>query len=917
MKVDELKVLITAQTTGLRNGVAQAKSQLKGLEKASNETSSVIKNSLGKSLLKITAVTAVVAAVTKVSKAAIQAASDLAEVQNVVDVAFGEASSEINEFAQNAISQFGITEYQAKKTASTLMAMANGMGIAKEAGKTMSVQLTGLAADMASFYNVTQDVAETALRSIFTGETESLKKFGVVMTEANLKAYALSKGITKEYQSMTQAEKVALRYNYVLNATKNAQGDYARTSGSWANQVKLLSNQWQSLLAILGQGLIQVLTPLLQMLNKLLGYLIAIGKEISRAFNFSKAEDSTSSLNVGVGETSDGLVEAEKNAKKLQNTIGGFDELNILKGKDEEVTPSVSVGDIGELDTYFDMNKAVDESTSKLDELKNKFKELRDEFKNLDGVKTLSESLGSTFKKAFENIKVSSDNIKSLFSSMFTDIKNTIDKWAKPILNSMANVFNSIWTTIIGPSIELITKEWRDFTQILGNVWDKYGANILDKIGETVNGIIGTFQLLWDNVIGPIVKPFLDALSEFWDECMVGIIESTLSAVAEVIDCALTIYNEFIKPIIDWLLNKLQPVVKSVSDFVIDILSYVLKQTGEIIQRVINVLRDLIGFLKSVFTGDWQSAWTYIKDILYNVWELMKSLIKNALNIIYETIKNVWNVIASLTETIWTMIKDFLSAIFNVIKDLVTSIWTAIKNFISSILNAIKETFVTIWESIKNKVSNICSALRDTIITLWENIKDTLLKFGETIKNGVINAFTSLKDGVVNVFNVLKNAIKTPINGIIGFINGMISGVTSGINAVVKALNKINIDIPDWVPVFGGKSFGFNLGTISAPQIPYLAKGGVIKQPTMAMMGEYAGANRNPEIVTPQSLLENIIAAQNSDLANVYIQVGRQIIGAIEKQNLSVKIGDDVISSAAARGNRNYYNRTGVSQFGV
>jgi len=131
-------------------------------------------------------------------------------------------AGEVDAFAKTAIKQLGMSETTAKRMSSTFMAMGNGMGVVGENGKNMALQLTTLAADMASFYNVSQDVAETALKSVYTGETESLKKFGVVMTEANLQAYALSQGITKQYSAMSQAEKVMLRYNYVMSTTANA-----------------------------------------------------------------------------------------------------------------------------------------------------------------------------------------------------------------------------------------------------------------------------------------------------------------------------------------------------------------------------------------------------------------------------------------------------------------------------------------------------------------------------------------------------------------------------------------------------------------------------------------------------------------------------------------------------------------------
>ena len=196
-------------------------------------------------------------------KQAVSIASDLQEVQNVVDTAFGSMSDEANKFADTALESFGMSELTAKQASSTFMAMANGMGIVGEKGSEMSLTLTGLTGDMSSFFNVSQDVAQTALSSIFTGETESLKKFGVVMTETNLQQFAFSEGINKNVADMTEAEKVQLRYNFVLDRTKLAQGDFAKTSDSWANQTRTLNERFKEFMGTIGEDFIVILEPLL------------------------------------------------------------------------------------------------------------------------------------------------------------------------------------------------------------------------------------------------------------------------------------------------------------------------------------------------------------------------------------------------------------------------------------------------------------------------------------------------------------------------------------------------------------------------------------------------------------------------------------------------------------------------------
>ena len=202
---------------------------------------------------------------------AIELASDLQEVQNVVDTAFGEMSGQVDNFAQNAVKQFGMSELSAKQTAGKFMSMSTAMGITGQAATDMALNITGLSGDMASFYNVSQDVASTALASIWTGETETLKQYGIVMTQTNLEQFAMQQGITKTIAEMTEAEKVQLRYNFVLEATKNAQGDFAKTSDSWANQQRVLSESVNALSASIGEGLMETLQPFLQIINDIVG----------------------------------------------------------------------------------------------------------------------------------------------------------------------------------------------------------------------------------------------------------------------------------------------------------------------------------------------------------------------------------------------------------------------------------------------------------------------------------------------------------------------------------------------------------------------------------------------------------------------------------------------------------------------
>lgn len=208
-----------------------------------------------------------VAAVVSFGKSCLDLGSDLAEVQNVVDVTFPNMNAQVNNFAKNAINQFGLSETVAKRMIGTYGAMSKAFGFSEKSAYDMATTLTGLAGDVASFYNLDPTEAYTKLKSVFSGETETLKDLGIVMTQNALDQYALANGYGKTTSAMSEQEKVSLRLAFVTQQLSAAGGDFARTSDSWANKTRVLSLNFQSLKATIGQGLINVLSPIISVLN--------------------------------------------------------------------------------------------------------------------------------------------------------------------------------------------------------------------------------------------------------------------------------------------------------------------------------------------------------------------------------------------------------------------------------------------------------------------------------------------------------------------------------------------------------------------------------------------------------------------------------------------------------------------------
>lgn len=307
---------------------------------------------------------------------AIELSSDMQEVQNVVDTSFGSMAYKAEEFADSAIDQFGMSRLAAKRTASTYMAMGKSMGLSMEAASDMAIETAKLTGDVASFYNISQDLAATKLKGIWTGETEALKDIGVVMTEVNLQQFALNKGITKSYSAMSQAEKVALRYEYVMANLADAQGDFARTSDSWANQTRVLSERWKELLSIIGGGLIRVFTPVLQVINTIMAALVNLAntfaKTMGQLFGWNKQMKITGSTGAEAAEGQEELADATASAgKAAEGSLASFDKLDVL----QQNTGAGAAG--GTMETEVVDVEPLNENTSIIDKMSERLERLR------------------------------------------------------------------------------------------------------------------------------------------------------------------------------------------------------------------------------------------------------------------------------------------------------------------------------------------------------------------------------------------------------------------------------------------------------------------------------------------------------------------------------------------------------------
>lgn len=272
---------------GIDSNLLEAEEEMRRFQKSAEASLSAVQTRMDKTAQKFTdfgkkATMFVTAPIIAAGGYAVKMASDMNENVNKVNVAFKSSADEVRDWSKTTLTSFGIASSSALNMAALFGDMSTSMGLSTARAKDMSTTLVGLAGDMASFKNISIEQTQTALAGIFTGETESLKRLGIVMTETNLQEYALSKGIQKKFEAMSQAEKVLLRYNYVMSVTKNSQGDFARTFEGAANQTRTFSESIKQTAETFGQILLPAFTSAITYVNGLLTKIAGLDETTKR-----------------------------------------------------------------------------------------------------------------------------------------------------------------------------------------------------------------------------------------------------------------------------------------------------------------------------------------------------------------------------------------------------------------------------------------------------------------------------------------------------------------------------------------------------------------------------------------------------------------------------------------------------------
>ena len=484
-------------------------------------------------------------------KNAIDISSALTEVQNVVDVTFGDMSKKVNDFAQDSIRQFGMSELTLKQTASRFQAIGTAMGIdsslIKKANEFLnkqtdgyiglsdsmadvSLNLTKLTADMASLYNIDQDVVSQDLAAIFTGQTRPLRDYGLDLTQATLKEWAMKQGLDSDIASMSQAEKTMLRYQYVLANTQTAQGDFARTADSWANQIRILKQSFEQLGSVIGGALINAFKPFVKALNSVLLVVISFVTKVTNALGAIfgwKYEDSGAGLAdsfsdaaESAGDVADNTGQAAKNIDKMNKGVRQFDELKLITTNDGSGKKGSGGSGGGGASGGSSGGKLVKTDTI--------FKNYESDIKNL---KQLGKYISDALSKAMESIN---------WDKIYSKARN-FGKGLADFLNGLINprLFGNVGKTIAGALNTAIyatlsfgqTFDWSNFGKSLAEGINKFFKTfdfkaLAEDINTWVQGVYKTIKTMIENIkwsdVWKGVKDFLSNIDIETVEILLG-----------------------------------------------------------------------------------------------------------------------------------------------------------------------------------------------------------------------------------------------------------------------------------------------------------------------------------------------------------------------------------------------------------
>ena len=679
--------------------------------------------------------------------------ADYIETVNLFRASMGEAASAAEEFIADAESKLGLDNQQLRNSISQFYNLAQGIGIADDRAYTMSQNLTQLAGDLSSFANISFETAQQKLMSGISGQVKPLREYGIALDQATLQEKAYALGINEKVKNMTRAQKTELIYYQIMSSTQKMQGDLGRSLLSPANSIRVMQTEFKALARAVGSIFIPIMMKIIPVVRVVTQILTQAAQAIANLLGFEMTDfnadlGSVGNLLTGVSDDIGGVGDAaEDTTKKLNKMLMPFDELNNVNfdtGSSSGGAGAGGIGDGGSLglelptyDMFASMSESMDTTISNIKEtLKTLFEPVQNSWN------TYGQGVMDSFNYALsESFRLSGDIAGSL-----------MDVWSngtgETTLNTIWQILTNIFYTI-GNIKGAFATAWETDgtgTQIIQNLWDGFNnlLGIINSVADSIKKFTESpdfqrFANAMMNIIksvSEVFKKITEKAKEIWEGGLKGAFEQLLglfTRLGEIID---VIWNQALKPIVDWIIDTLAPIISGI---------------GKGFGAEIEMINGWIDVLMGLINGDWQRVWDGFgkvfdgwKQSFEGAWEALKGVLEGFGQWFYNT-----------------FLKSTVDA-FNASKDELKASWDKIKNAMETAKNWINDHII---QPIKTFFENLGTG----IATTWDNIKNGITTKINEIKTRVETTFNTIKEKITGPIDRAKELIHTAIENIKGF----------------------------------------------------------------------------------------------------------------------------------------------------
>ena len=752
----------------------------------------------------------------------IQAAADLEQSIGGVESVFKDNAATIFEWGKTAWQQAGLSENAFNQLASSTGAFLKNFGYDADTVTGTTIELTQRAADMAAMFGGPVEDAMAAIQAGLRGQQDPLERYGVSLTAARVEAHALAMTGKEVAKELTDQEKMTARLDLIMKQTADSAGQFAREQDTAAGKAAIQAAAMQNLSAELGEKLLPVQVKITE---AKLAFVRVLSEHVIPV----------------VGQA----------ASWLGDKLGPAYEA---------VTGFVSDAAKVVRDFVGDVQWAVENGTGFSEKLAPQFAGLSEA---IAGVAIfIRENLIPAFQEMAQRVQPVADAIGEFISSEKESLLKALGVVIGVVLvgafAALAVAAGSAAIGVIAATAPLIAIGAVIAALAFGIVklvehWDDITAKfpILGQAADVVTGLIGTLS---DFVTSRLIPALAEAVEKFRNDVF-PVLERFGDLIELIVEHYIEAWLRGMKVFLDFttgIMDELWAVIKSTFDLIV-----------QIVETAIELVRDVISVTMALIRGDWEGAWDGIKTLFSNLWENMQELLDIALKNIETRIALAWAVISEGTQAAWDLVHDIISGVWDKIGGLVGDALTGLGDAISDAWSSIRDTtmdivtgigswlrehwqqivtgilailfppgaglflIITNWDEIKGAVTRIVGDMAWWIADRFDTLRLELLGAGARIRDALVESFTQAKDWVGRAFGGLADVIRQPINTAIGFINNLIG-----------AWNNLEFGFPG-VSVKGVQLIpSVSAGTPNLPYIPYLAEGGIVTRPTLAMIGE-------------------------------------------------------------------------------